>query len=167
MTQTLARSRRLPAVVLAVALLGAGPALQGCAEHPTASRAGGAVAGGVAGGILGSMVGGGTGRLIATGIGASLGALAGSEIGAAMSRADKREHQQALGTALEDAPTNRTVAWENPDTGARGRVTPTETYRRGGQYCREYQQTVTVGGETRQAYGTACRQPDGSWKIVS
>jgi len=26
---------------------------------------------------------------------------------------------------------------------------------------------VTVGGETEQAYGTACRQPNGSWKIVN
>ena len=36
-----------------------------------------------------------------------------------------------------------------------------------GTYCREFQQTVTVGGRTEEAYGTACRQPDGSWKIVS
>jgi surface antigen len=26
---------------------------------------------------------------------------------------------------------------------------------------------VTVGGRAEQAYGTACRQPDGSWQIVS
>jgi surface antigen len=36
-----------------------------------------------------------------------------------------------------------------------------------GKYCREFQQTVTIGGKTEQAYGTACRQPDGSWQIVS
>ena len=35
-----------------------------------------------------------------------------------------------------------------------------------GRYCREFQQTVTIGGRTAEAYGTACRQPDGSWKIV-
>ena len=33
--------------------------------------------------------------------------------------------------------------------------------------CREFQQTITVGGRTETAYGTACRQPDGDWKIVS
>ena len=59
------------------------------------------------------------------------------------------------------------VAWRNPDNGNQGTVTP---IREGndtstGAYCREYQQTVTVNGRTEQAYGTACRQPDGSWKI--
>ncbi len=34
-------------------------------------------------------------------------------------------------------------------------------------YCREYQRNVTVGGHIEQSYGTACRQPDGAWKIVS
>ena len=48
-----------------------------------------------------------------------------------------------------------------------GSVTPlrtTETAQN--NVCREFQQTITVGGETRQGYGTACRQPDGSWRIV-
>lgn len=36
-----------------------------------------------------------------------------------------------------------------------------------GLYCREFQQTVTIGGETEEAYGTACQQPDGAWEIVS
>ena len=26
---------------------------------------------------------------------------------------------------------------------------------------------VNIGGKTEQAYGTACRQPDGSWKVVN
>jgi len=33
--------------------------------------------------------------------------------------------------------------------------------------CREYQQTITVGGRTERAYGTACKQADGSWKIIN
>lgn len=35
-----------------------------------------------------------------------------------------------------------------------------------GQYCREYQKTVTIGGREERAYGTACRMPDGHWQIV-
>lgn len=31
---------------------------------------------------------------------------------------------------------------------------------------REFTQQITVNGKTEDAYGTACRQPDGSWKIV-
>jgi surface antigen len=40
------------------------------------------------------------------------------------------------------------------------------TQNNNGQYCREYRQTVKVGGKTQEGYGTACRQPDGTWKIV-
>lgn len=38
---------------------------------------------------------------------------------------------------------------------------------REGAPCREYTTTVIVGGQEQSAYGTACRQPDGSWKISS
>jgi hypothetical protein len=34
-----------------------------------------------------------------------------------------------------------------------------------GRYCREFQQQVAIGGHTERAYGTACRQPDGSWEV--
>lgn len=36
----------------------------------------------------------------------------------------------------------------------------------GNAYCREYIQTITVGNKTKEAYGKACFQPDGSWKII-
>ncbi len=36
----------------------------------------------------------------------------------------------------------------------------------GGNECREFQQTITIAGQTHKAYGTACRQADGTWKIV-
>jgi hypothetical protein len=35
-----------------------------------------------------------------------------------------------------------------------------------GQYCREYQSVITVGGLIRDGYGTACYEPDGTWRIV-
>ena len=35
----------------------------------------------------------------------------------------------------------------------------------GGDYCREYQQTLTIAGKTQKGYGTACLQPDGSWEL--
>jgi hypothetical protein len=34
-------------------------------------------------------------------------------------------------------------------------------------YCREYQATMTIDGRPQPVYGTACLQPDGSWRIVS
>ena len=33
-------------------------------------------------------------------------------------------------------------------------------------YCREYTQRVNIGNHVEESYGTACQQPDGSWKIV-
>ena len=69
--------------------------------------------------------------------------------------------------SLENAKTNETTVWENPDTGTTGSVAPIETFQNEhGQYCREYQQTVTIGGREQRAHGTACRMPDGSWQIV-
>lgn len=31
--------------------------------------------------------------------------------------------------------------------------------------CREYTQTVTIGGKEEKAYGRVCPQPDGSWRV--
>lgn len=38
---------------------------------------------------------------------------------------------------------------------------------RNGQLCREYQTTVMIGGLAQPGYGTACRQPDGSWRVTN
>ncbi|HCR85249.1 MAG TPA: hypothetical protein DIV86_01075 [Alphaproteobacteria bacterium] len=35
------------------------------------------------------------------------------------------------------------------------------------EYCREYTKDVYIGGRTQQAFGTACRLPDGTWRIKS
>jgi hypothetical protein len=32
--------------------------------------------------------------------------------------------------------------------------------------CREYSSTQIIGGSPQQVFGTACQQPDGSWRIV-
>jgi hypothetical protein len=32
--------------------------------------------------------------------------------------------------------------------------------------CREYTKTVIIDGEPQEAYGTACLQTDGTWKLV-
>jgi hypothetical protein len=33
--------------------------------------------------------------------------------------------------------------------------------------CREYQTTTTIDGRPQRSYGTACRQPDGTWRIMN
>lgn len=123
--------------------------------------------GALLGGVLGSKVGGGSGKMWATGAGVLLGALVGSEIGASLDKADMAYAQQAQSQAYS-APIGETVSWNNPQSGNSGTYTATrDGYSSSGRYCREYQQTIIVGGQSQQAYGTACQQPDGSWEIVS
>lgn len=126
----------------------------------------GGASGAVIGGILGSKVGGGSGQRWATGVGVLLGALAGSEIGRTLDKADMMYMDQA-NTSAHDAPVGETISWNNPESGNSGTVTPTrDGLSASGRYCREYQQTVMIGGQEEKAYGTACQQPDGSWEII-
>jgi surface antigen len=92
----------------------------------------------------------------------------GGEIGRSLDENDRRMASQAQ-TQAQTAPIGQTISWNNPDSGNSGTYTPVRdgTNTSSGAYCREYQTTVTVGGKTEDAYGTACRQPDGSWKIVN
>ena len=140
--------------------------LAGCA-YPAGPREGsGTLLGAGAGALIGSQFGGGTGRLVGTAIGTLAGAMIGQDIGRTLDQADRAYIQQTTQQSLEMSRSNQTSSWANPDSGNRGAVTPTRTYQdRDGRYCREYQQTVIVGGEQQQAYGTACRQPDGTWQI--
>ena len=83
----------------------------------------------------------------------------------ALSEAQQRSYEDAQIRATT-APIGETIHWS--DAGAAGAVTAVrEGTSSQNRYCREFQQTVTVGGKTEQAYGTACRQPDGAWEIVA
>jgi surface antigen len=97
-----------------------------------------------------------------------LGGLAGGVAGSYLDDQDKRTAAATTQQALESKSSGSTSTWHNPDTGNSGSVTPIRTYQASnGQYCREYEQTVTIGGKPQKSYGTACRQPDGSWQLVS
>lgn len=151
-------------VLMSVAALslGACQTLEGRGNKEMLGGAGGAVLGGLAG----SQIGSGSGRLWATGAGVLLGALVGSDIGSSLDKADMMYAQKA-NTSAHSAPIGESISWNNPDSGNHGQVTPVrDGYSSAGRYCREYQQTVVVGGKEQSAYGTACQQPDGSWEIV-
>lgn len=77
----------------------------------------------------------------------------------------QRTHEAAQVRAIS-ANVGETIVWQ--DAGASGAVTTTRIgTSRSGLQCREFQQTVTIGGRTEQAYGTACLQPDGSWEVMN
>jgi surface antigen len=127
----------------------------------------GTVLGGVAGGFLGSQFGEGSGKVVASVAGAMLGAWAGSKIVQGMDAQDRAYYEQAS-TQANTAPVGQKITWYNPQNGNQGTITPTKEGRASdGSACREYQQTVTIGGKTEKAYGTACKQANGSWKIIS
>jgi surface antigen len=154
---------------LVVSVFAAALAVAGCARQggPSTGEAVGGAGGAVLGGLAGSQIGSGTGKLIATGAGAALGALIGSQVGKKLSEQDERRMSQTTGQALENNEDGEASTWENPNSDHRGRVKPVETYQRDdGTYCREFQHTVYIDGEAKDAYGTACRQPNGDWKIV-
>jgi len=127
----------------------------------------GVLLGAAAGGILGNQVGGGSGQAIATGAGMFVGAAAGKAVGARMDETDRLRMEQAQIQSLEYGRVGDATNWSNPDTGSSGSISPVSTYQNAaGQYCREFQQEVTVGGQPEQLFGTACREADGSWRIV-
>lgn len=98
--------------------------------------------------------------------GTLLGALAGQAIGERLDERDRLLAGQSFQKSMELSPDATSVGWSNPNTGNSGTVTPVSTtVASSGQPCREFSQTIIVGGKEEQAYGTACRMADGSWDI--
>jgi len=139
----------------------------GCASNPYGPReTTGGLAGAALGGLLGAQFGGGSGRLASTAAGVLIGGLIGSEIGRSMDDVDRMRAGQAV-TQAQTAPLGDHITWNNPGNDHHGTITPTrDGYSDSGNYCREFHQTVTIGGQTEEAYGIACRQPDGTWRIM-
>jgi surface antigen len=151
-----------------VAGLGLALLLAGCAQGqgPGTKQTVGGLGGAALGGLFGAQFGSGTGKLAATAAGVLAGALVGSEIGRYMDDADQ-DYAYGATTQAQSVPVGQTISWNNPNSGNYGTVTPVrDGTSTSGAYCREFQQTVTVGGRYEEAYGVACRQPDGSWRVV-
>ncbi|MBX6370047.1 MAG: glycine zipper 2TM domain-containing protein [Rhodospirillales bacterium] len=151
--------KRLSVLVLASAIL------VGCADYGPKEMGGSLIGAGV-GGLAGAQFGRGKGQLAATGAGALLGALVGGSAGRSLDRADRLYMSRAAADTFEHVPSGHASRWRNPDSGNWGTITPMRTYETAYGYCREYQQTIVVGGRYEESYGTACRQPDGSWRVV-
>jgi surface antigen len=161
---TLKTAKRIvPIALLAIVASGCQAMGQSVADNPKAT--GGAAIGAASGGLIAAAAGGGAAGIVG---GVLLGGLLGGAVGNALDQRDKQMAYKTQQASFESAPSGQASTWRNPDSGHYGSVTPTRTYETSqGQYCREYQETVTIDGKQHKAYGTACRQPDGSWKIVS
>ena len=138
------------------------PLISGCATKMQTGTALGALTGGALAYGLGQDS---SNKEIWTVLGIGLGAMIGQNIGQQLDERDRYLMAQTFEHTMEKAPTNAIGQWENPNTGHGGTITPTHTTVTNGTPCREFTQTVSIGGQMQEAYGTACRQADGSWKI--
>lgn len=76
---------------------------------------------------------------------------------------ERRRALQAEYQALEYSQAGQPVSWKSERGDLTGEVVAYQPYRVGSQDCRQYTHTVTYGGQSKSAGGTACRNPDGSW----
>lgn len=85
-----------------------------------------------------------------------------------LSRADRIAALQSEYRALEYTAPGDLVTWQGRSAGLAGQVVASQPYRVGSQDCRQYTHTVTTGAATPSVVrGTACRNPDGSWTLLS
>ena len=154
-------SRLGAALVIAVSL----GACESVRDNP--KQAGGTLIGAGLGALLGSQLGGGKGKLAAVAVGALAGAWAGSEVGKSLDKADRQYAQRTAQDGLEYSQVGQSKGWRNPDSGNSGTFTPTRTFKTAdGRNCRTFETTIYVDGKQETGTGQACRQPDGTWKIV-
>ena len=132
--------------------------LTGCASQ----QQNGTLIGGVTGALIGSAIGDGSGQNVAIAVGAIAGGLIGSSIG-------QRFDEQDQGRIAYSMERKQRSSWTNSTTGQRYTVMPSSTLApsSSNQQCREFTVDTEIGNRTETAYGTACRQNDGSWKIIA
>lgn len=160
------------AAVLLVGIFGLG--LSACAEQSlsTMSRedkiAWGTISGAAIGGAAGySLIGGSNALLIGGGLGALAGGAAGYHLTERLTRYDREAIHTATYRSLTEDPVGGRTAWENPQSGNSGEISPTRTYMANdGRLCREFSSVALIDGERLESMRTACRTARGDW-IVS
>jgi len=152
--------------VKAVIVLASALTLAGCANPPGTGpgpgEAIGTVGGAVGGALLGNMVGGGAGRVAATIAGGLLGGFLGNQVGSAL---DQNAQQQAYAAQVGAVQTGRHTTWHSGSYNGYVEAGPMMTDSRG--TCRPYTHTIYINGQPRRGQGIACRNPNGTWEIVS
>ncbi len=118
------------------------------------------------GGFVGSQIGGGSGQLAAVAVGTLAGAFLGSQLGRSLDQRDREYASRAQYNAVQyGTPYN----WRNPQVGqlrhcaARARLMARHTANSAANTRTRF----TSADGASSAYGTACLQPDGSWRITS
>lgn len=142
--------------LLSIALVGCDP--QGELNHEDV----GALTGSVLGGVLGAQVHG-HGRTAAIIGGTLLGGYMGGNVGRSMDDVDRMK----LAHSLEYTQPHKSAHWVNEKHGKDVTVTMEDNYRHHGRLCRRFKTLVIIDHREQQAYGKACRRPNGQWQIIS
>lgn len=86
-------------------------------------------------------------------------------VGVDLDQAGLKAARDAEYRALEFGQTGAPVTWRS---GAdHGEVVPGSRYQVNASNCRDYTHTVVVGGNVQTTRGTACRQANGAWQVVT
>jgi hypothetical protein len=141
------------------------------------------------GGLIGGGLGAGVGYAAGKGKGAAIGGILGLGLGAMLALAADQENGRRHPRAVYAPPppayapppvyTPPPAFAPAPPTYQPGyqpsayqpapvpAASPYATAQYSQTHCREYSGTISVDGTARAAYGTACLQPDGTWRIVN
>lgn len=82
-----------------------------------------------------------------------------------MTKSDMELLRSSLNSALESTADGESLFWENSETGAKGVLTPQETYELDGATCRKLLIVNSAGGLSGKSVYDFCRQSDGDWKV--
>ena len=96
------------------------------------------------------------------------GALGGQGGGPAPTEGDLAFARNAASDVLTKGDKDSSQPWENPETGARGSVTPlAEAYSAEGRTCRDFLASYVNGRSENWLQGAACQSSQGRWEIHS
>lgn len=140
-----------------------GVSLAAC-QTPTNQQIG-TLTGATVGGVIGNQFGSGSGKAAATIVGTLIGGYIGSTIGQSLDVQQQQRAAAAQAQALDYGRPGAPVAWSQGN--ARGQVTPGPSYQVNNTQCRDYTHQIWIDGQPETARGTACRNPDGTWRTVS
>jgi len=87
-------------------------------------------------------------------------------VGPDMAEADLAVARAAASEVLARGGKDASLPWENPQTGARGTVTPiASAYNQDGFVCRDFLASYVKGGSEAWIRGEACRMHKGRWEV--
>ena len=79
---------------------------------------------------------------------------------------DNRLFREAWRKALDEAPENQPMTWENPENKHGGELTVTRAFEWQGHPCKEVRVRNQADGRKSETLTNACRI-DGKWRLVS